>query len=106
MTSYADVIQRAGSLRIMTGYLSQHDHVLLAFRARVGGLSGGLYYPWVVPYESLLRPYDHGPFPTIADKRLCMSTYLNSIFFKPCTGSSSGCRYRMRRRGFIACIPC
>ena len=77
MPSYADVIQRAGSVRTMTGLtepaltalLPHFGHALAAYlqdRTIDGPPRTSRRY----------RPYDHGPLPTIADKRLCMLTYL------------------------------
>jgi hypothetical protein len=77
MLSYEDVVQRAGSLRAMTGLTAQEfsallphvEHALVAYlqdRTIDGQPRTSRRY----------RTYDNGPVPTIADKLLCMLTYV------------------------------
>jgi hypothetical protein len=77
MPSYEDVIQRAGSVRTMTGLtepeftalLPHCEHALAAYlqdRTIDGQPRTSRRY----------SPYDNCPLPTIADKRLFMLTYV------------------------------
>jgi Helix-turn-helix of DDE superfamily endonuclease len=77
MPSYEEVITRAGSLRAMTGLTDQEFQALLppfeqAFVAYMQAhtLEG---QPRTVRRS---RPYDTCPLPTMADKLLCMLTYV------------------------------
>jgi Helix-turn-helix of DDE superfamily endonuclease len=77
MPSYEDVIQRAGSLRTMTGLtepeftalLPHFEHALAAY-LQDRTIDG---QPRTSRRDS---PYDHCPLPTIADKLLFILTYL------------------------------
>lgn len=77
MPSYEEVITRAGSLRAMTGFTEQEFQALLppfeqAFVAYLHDQTIDGQPRTVRRYST----YDHGPLPTIADKRLFILTYV------------------------------
>jgi len=106
MPSYEDVIQRAGSLRAMTGLtepeftalLPHFEHALAAYlqdRTIDGQPRTSRRY----------STYDNCPLPTTADTLRFMLTYVNRTQFKQCKDSSLGCPNRMRISGFTSSIP-
>jgi hypothetical protein len=77
MPSYADVTQRAGSLRAMTGLTGQEFTALLPlFEDALGANLRDRIIDGQPRTSRRYSLYDHGPLPTMADKRLFMLTYV------------------------------
>jgi hypothetical protein len=77
MPSYEEVTLRAGSLQALTGLTEAEFHALLPpfERAFVTDMQDRTIDGQ--PRTSRrYSPYDHSPLPTLADKRLCILTYV------------------------------
>jgi truncated hemoglobin YjbI len=77
MPNYEEVTQRARSVRAMTGVTEQEFTALLPlFEDALGPYLQDHTIDGQPRTSRRYSPYDHCPLPTMADKLLCMLTYL------------------------------
>jgi hypothetical protein len=107
MPSYADVTQRAGSLRAMTGLTEQEFTALLAHFEHA--LAAYLQDRTIDGQPRTSRrdtTYDNCPVPTIADKQLFILTYVKQNPIQEVQGQLLGMSQRQEEVSHDQKPPC
>jgi len=107
MPSYADVTQRAGSLRAMTGVIEQEFTALLPHFEHA--LAAYLQDRTIDGQPRMSRrdtTYDNCPLPTIADKQLLILTYVKQNPIQKVQGQLFGMSQRQEEVSHDQKPPC